>query len=180
MISTTFNWNSENATLTLVANFNEIIFEFIQQTNLTNVHIADVLNSPVDEDEEKYRLERHVVLIQSAGLWGTGCFVKINNTRVIITCAHVINQVNSVNNYYHRTVPIEQNLIAKHLFLDYRIPIKCCARGNPVNSPVKSFLKIHISIKHMTLPYSRCQQMQTFPMHISPFVIQRQPKLVLY
>lgn len=88
VISTTFNWNKENATLTLVANFNEILFEFIQQTNQTNVHIEDGLNGGDKHDFEKY-----VILIQSGETWGSGCFVNVNGTRMIITCAHVIGQV---------------------------------------------------------------------------------------
>lgn len=93
VISTTFSWNSENATLTLVANFNEILYEFIQQTNQTNVHIEDGVNGQLDNEDNKYSLEKHVVLIQSGGTWGSGCFLKIGDVRIIITCAHVIDQV---------------------------------------------------------------------------------------
>lgn len=89
VISTTFNWNKENATLTLVANFNEILFEFVQQTNQTNIFIENHLNG----GDDKHDFEKYVVLIQSGETWGSGCFLNVNGTRMVITCAHVICHV---------------------------------------------------------------------------------------
>lgn len=90
VISTTFDWNKENATLTLVAKFNEIIAEFVHQSMLTNVNIEDELNSTCVLRENESHMENFIVLIQSSTSWGTGCFIKIGDTRLIITCAHVL------------------------------------------------------------------------------------------
>lgn len=103
VISTTFDWNSENATLTLVAKFNEIMTEFVQQSKLTMIDIEDEIGRCQTGDKTgscvavKETFENYIVLIQSADSWGTGCFVKINETRMIITCAHVLeNTLGSV------------------------------------------------------------------------------------
>lgn len=106
VVSTTFDWNSENATLTLVAKFNEIMAEFIEQSKLTSVNIENEYDSCnnvksmsntrvnckalncVSKDSLKF--ENFIVLIQSGESWGSGCFVKINEVRMIITCAHVL------------------------------------------------------------------------------------------
>lgn len=102
VISTTFDWNSENATLTLVAKFDEIMAEFVSQSQLTMVNIENGISSDkclnhFKNDcaaticpKESFALENFIVLIQSADSWGSGCFVKINDTRMIITCAHVL------------------------------------------------------------------------------------------
>lgn len=105
VISTTFDWNSENATLTLVAKFNEIMAEFVEQSKLTSVNIQDeqerchnvnCLNSAkvncraLTCAKDSLSFENFIVLIQSSDSWGSGCFVKINEVRVIITCAHVL------------------------------------------------------------------------------------------
>lgn len=98
VISTTFDWNSENATLTLVAKFNEIMAEFVQQSKLTTIDIEDEIGRCPNEIQkagncmvrQSATLENFIVLIQSADSWGTGCFVKINDTRMIITCSHVL------------------------------------------------------------------------------------------
>lgn len=102
VISTTFDWNRENATLTLVAKFDEIMAEFVTQSQLTTVNIENGMQLEKCEINLKDEctsvscpkgstiLENFIVLIQSAGSWGSGCFVKINDTRMIITCAHVL------------------------------------------------------------------------------------------
>lgn len=104
VISTTFQWNSENATLTLVAKFTEIMAEFVEQNKLISIHIENEFerchkkkskedrnkNSKTLACEKDSTFENFIVLIQSTDNWGSGCFVRINEMRVIITCAHVL------------------------------------------------------------------------------------------
>ncbi|XP_055308925.1 peroxisomal leader peptide-processing protease [Sitodiplosis mosellana] len=106
VVSTTFDWNSENATLTLVAKFNEIMAEFVEQSKLTSINIENEYNSCNNVkyinntkvnckasncvSKDSYKFENFIVLIQSADSWGSGCFVQINEVRMIITCAHVL------------------------------------------------------------------------------------------
>lgn len=114
VISTTFDWNSENATLTLVAKFSEIIAEFVEQSQLTTVNIVDELKNYYCDNSMRYMatttdsknkcsaintkesisFENYIVLIQNIDSWGSGCFVKINEVRMIITCAHVLENHN--------------------------------------------------------------------------------------
>lgn len=93
VISTTFNWNQENATLTLVAKFNEILTEFMHQTQITDANIVDELHNydagsivPANCNP----MENFIVLVQCAANWGSGCFIEIGDARLIITCAHVL------------------------------------------------------------------------------------------
>lgn len=105
VVSTTFDWNSENATLTLVAKFSEIMAEFVEQSKLTSINIEDAYDLCSSEKclnkskpnckalacgKDSLTFENFIVLIQSSNSWGTGCFVKINEVRMIITCAHVL------------------------------------------------------------------------------------------
>lgn len=93
VISTTFDWNNENATLTLVAKFNEILAEFLHQAQVNHVDVVDVSSVCPNMHTKMYRsttMENFIVLIQSSSSWGTGCFIRIGDTRMIITCAHVI------------------------------------------------------------------------------------------
>lgn len=95
VISTTFNWNRENATLTLVAQFNEIITEFMQQTQIMSTSIVDELDN-FDSDSGAVvpancnPMENFIVMVQCESNWGSGCFIEIGDTRLIITCAHVL------------------------------------------------------------------------------------------
>lgn len=105
VISTTFDWNNENATLTLAARFSEIIAEFVEQSQLTTISIDDAQRncdvtqctpnsrntcSAVNCPRDTNQFEDFIVLIQGTNAWGSGCFVKINEFRMIITCAHVL------------------------------------------------------------------------------------------
>lgn len=111
VISTTFAWNNENATLTLVARFSEIIADFVEQCQLTTIRIDDVQRnceatacaqtssarnacSAVNCPRDANKFEDFIVLIQGTNAWGSGCFVKINEFRMIITCAHVLEKHN--------------------------------------------------------------------------------------
>lgn len=93
VISTTFDWNNENATLTLVAKFNEILAEFLHQAQVNNIDVIDVSSICPNKQMKMYRsalMENYIVLIQSSSGWGSGCLIKIGDTRLIITCAHVL------------------------------------------------------------------------------------------
>lgn len=79
VISTTFDWNSENATLTLVAKFNEIMAEFVEQSKLTSVNIqeperclssAKVNCRSLTCGKDSTTFENFIVLIQSSNSWG--------------------------------------------------------------------------------------------------------------
>lgn len=85
VISTTFDWNSENATLTLVAKFNEIMAEFVEQSQLTSVNLQDeqercsngnCSNSTKAKcrsltcGKDSATVENFIVLIQSSNSWG--------------------------------------------------------------------------------------------------------------
>lgn len=82
VISTTFDWNRENATLTLVAKFDEIMAEFIEQSQLTSINIENEFNISCSSSclkstklnckslsKDSLKLENFIVLIQSAGLF---------------------------------------------------------------------------------------------------------------
>lgn len=106
VISTTFDWNSEHALLTLVAKFSEIMAEFVEQCQLTHINIEDEKHTAVAHHTwncqrvnckatqicaiDCFAFENFIVLIQCADSWGSGCLVKINDMRLIITCAHVL------------------------------------------------------------------------------------------
>lgn len=93
VISTTFNWNQENATLTLVARFNEILTEFLHQTQITDANILDELHNSDNDGivaTKSIPMEDFIVMVQCASNWGSGCFIEIGQTRLIITCAHVL------------------------------------------------------------------------------------------
>lgn len=110
VISTTFDWNNEHATLTLVAKFSEIMAEFVEQCKLTCINIEDEKHTTSHTNCTRVNckatqmcatdclaFENFVVLIRCLDSWGSGCFVKINDARVIITCAHVLeNHVGKV------------------------------------------------------------------------------------
>jgi len=50
-------------------------------------------------------MQRSVLLIQSGASWGTGCLLKVNNMKLIITCSHIItaNISSTVNCICNRT-----------------------------------------------------------------------------
>lgn len=121
VISTTFDWNSENATLTLVAKFNEILAEFIEQTNLTNINIQEEMcwndNSQV-MCECEFGFEKFIVLIQTEKTWGSGCFVKVGDTRLIITCAHILDNITTDVICTWKCGRFKSNIIFKNPYFD--------------------------------------------------------------
>lgn len=44
-----------------------------------------------------FSVQQSVLLIQSGASWGTGCLLKINKTKLIITCSHVITAVSLIS-----------------------------------------------------------------------------------
>lgn len=112
VITTSFDWNCENATLTLVARFSEIMAEFVEQSKLYDINFEDEKHITNQTDctnctngtictrvnckatqicaTDCLAFENFIVLIQSFDSFGSGCLVKINDVRVIITCAHVL------------------------------------------------------------------------------------------
>lgn len=145
VVSTTFHWNDENATLTLVAKFEEIIAEFVEQSKLTtinieneyeyyhtkyinNLNVKSKSDPPIGRDSMCF--ENYIVLIQSEQSWGSGCFVKINDHhRVIITCAHILE------NHHDRDVrcswrfgKFKSRIIFKNPHFDQAFDIGICLR----------------------------------------------------
>lgn len=133
VISTTFEWNSENATLTLVAKFNEIMAEFIEQSKLTSISIENeydrCYNKKWRNDSKKncnsltcgkdsMTFENFIVLIQSSYNWGSGCFVRINEMKMIITCAHVLENHNEKVHCTWKFGHFESKVIFKNPYFD--------------------------------------------------------------
>lgn len=92
ILLTSFRWKNEIGQLTLIGNFNEIIDEFIEQSagmlinkkypsNLVHFH----------ENSFAKKAEQSVVMIQINQSWGTGCLVKVDNWKMLLTCAHVVS-----------------------------------------------------------------------------------------
>ncbi|KAG4066930.1 hypothetical protein HA402_007678 [Bradysia odoriphaga] len=84
VINTTFCWNNETAILSLVADYRNITREFLQRVT------SRTIKCPSSESASKCLMQRSVLLIQSGASWGTGCLLKVNGTRMIITCSHII------------------------------------------------------------------------------------------
>ncbi|KAJ6644562.1 Peroxisomal leader peptide-processing protease [Pseudolycoriella hygida] len=91
VINTTFCWNNETAILTLVADYRDIAREFVCRID------SHILKNIQVEPTQKCRMQQPIVFIQSGGSWGTGCLLKINNAKVVITCSHIITVEASSN-----------------------------------------------------------------------------------
>lgn len=157
VVSTTFDWNSENATLTLVAKFNEIMAEFVEQSKLTCINIENEYNSC--NNNVKYvnnmkvncralncvnkdsHFENFIVLIQSSDSWGSGCFVKINEVRMIITCAHVLENHNGKVHCTWKFGHFESKIIFKNPHFDQAFDIAILEA--PPNVPEQYFTKCY-------------------------------------
>lgn len=157
VVSTTFDWNSENATLTLVAKFNEIMAEFVEQSKLTTINIGNEYDSCnhvkskniskvngksvtcVSRDSSKF--ENFIVLIQSADCWGTGCFVKINEAKMIITCAHVLENHDGNVHCTWKFGHFETKIIFKNPHFDQAFDIAILEA--PRNVPESYFTKCY-------------------------------------
>lgn len=156
VVSTTFDWNSENATLTLVAKFNEIMAEFVEQSKLTCVNIHDeneqcnngnyLKNTKANcrsltcaKDSSTF--ENFIVLIQSSDSWGSGCFVKINEVRVVITCAHVFENHNGKVHCTWKLGHFQSNIIFKNPHFDEAFDIAIL--DAPPDIPEKYFTRCY-------------------------------------
>lgn len=157
VVSTTFHWNSENATLTLVAKFNEIMAEFVNQSKLTTINIENELDTWTSKKDTnnllvnckamscigKYLMpfENFIVLIKSAENWGSGCFVKINEVRVIITCAHVLENHDGNVHCTWKFGHFQSRIIFKNPFFDQAFDIAILEA--PQNVPETYFTKCY-------------------------------------
>lgn len=146
VISTIFDWNSENATLTLVAKFNEILAEFIEQTNLTNINVQEEM-SWAEKNNVPYGceagFEKFIVLIQTDKTWGSGCFVKIGDTRLIITCAHILDTVTTDVVCTWKCGRFRSNIIFKNPYFDQAYDIAIL--DVPDDIPDRYFTKCYSS-----------------------------------
>lgn len=154
VVSTTFDWNSENATLTLVAKFSEIMAEFVEQSKLTSINIEDecdsILNC-ISSDKvnakaltcakDSVAFENFIILIQSSDSWGSGCFVKINEVRVIITCAHVLENHDGKVRCTWKGGHFESEIIFKNPHFDEAFDIAILEA--PQNIPEQYFTKCY-------------------------------------
>lgn len=158
VISTTFDWNSENATLTLVAKFDEIMAEFVEQCKLTSINIEDEyehlqctkyisdtkLNcKSLTCAKESFSFENFIVLIQSTENWGSGCFVKINDMRMIITCAHVLENHDGNVRCTWKFGHFESKIIFKNPHFDEAFDIAILG--------TKLFISIYYKIFHLPI-----------------------------
>lgn len=146
VISTTFNWNQENATLTLVAKFNEIITEFMHQTQITDASIVDELHG-FDVDAvapaKCHPMENFIVLVQCATNWGSGCFIEIGQTRLIITCAHVLENHGESVECTWKYGRFSSKIIFKNPHYDQAFDIAILEA--PSSIPDKYFTRCHTS-----------------------------------
>lgn len=145
VISTTFDWNNENATLTLVARFNEILAEFVHQSQVSDINIEDEIKLPALKVkpicEQSAKMENFIVLIQSSSSWGSGCFIKIGDMRLIITCAHVLenNDDSVLCTWKHGR--FSSNVIFVNPFYDEAFDIAILEA--PADIPEKHFTRCH-------------------------------------
>lgn len=173
VVSTTFHWNSENATLTLVARFNEIIAEFVNQSGLTTINFE---NEHENCSNMKYTsilksnckamssmpFENFIVLIQSGDNWGSGCFVKINEVRMIITCAHVLENHNGNVRCTWKFGHFESTILFKNPYFDQAFDIAILEVPQERNVPEQFFTKCY------TIPTKIGQTVYSSGFHI-PF-----------
>lgn len=156
VISTTFDWNNENATLTLVARFSEIIAEFVEQSQLTTISIDDVPRncdtalckpnarngcSAVNCTPPTNPFEDFIVLIQGTNAWGSGCFVKINEFRMVITCAHVLDKHNGDVRCTWKFGTFNSEVIFKNP--DYDVAYDIAILEAPANVPEQYFTQCY-------------------------------------
>ncbi|EDW73936.1 uncharacterized protein Dwil_GK21671 [Drosophila willistoni] len=89
VICTSFQRQQENVNLTLAANFGYLFKNFMDQLGIP------IASFNLPRDSTNFPWERTIVVIQSQGQQGTGTFIKVRNKRFILTCGHVVGQVNS-------------------------------------------------------------------------------------
>ncbi|XP_013100228.2 peroxisomal leader peptide-processing protease [Stomoxys calcitrans] len=89
IISTTFQRNNENLQMTMAANFAYLLRDFMNQLGIKITSIT------IPREPSNFAWERTMVVIEANGNQGTGTFVKVQNKKFIITCSHVVFQVNS-------------------------------------------------------------------------------------
>ncbi|KAM8711789.1 hypothetical protein ACLKA7_012318 [Drosophila subpalustris] len=89
IICTSFQREQENVNLTLAANFGYLLRDFMKQLG-TPITMFNLSREP-----SNFAWERTIVVIESSGQQGTGTFIKVHNKRFILTCAHVVGQVNA-------------------------------------------------------------------------------------
>uniref|UniRef100_A0A1A9WJX7 Peroxisomal leader peptide-processing protease n=1 Tax=Glossina brevipalpis TaxID=37001 RepID=A0A1A9WJX7_9MUSC len=89
IISTSFQYNRESINMTLVANFAYLMRDFIKQLGIKITSIT------MPREPSNFAWERFLVIIEAGGNQGTGTFVKVQNKKFILTCSHVVFQVNS-------------------------------------------------------------------------------------
>lgn len=87
IIGTTFRWKgTENATMTLVASFAEIVDEFLRQSMMCgSLRVQRAITTG-----QQHSLAKSVLLIEVGSSSGSGFFARVNGERFIITCAHVV------------------------------------------------------------------------------------------
>ncbi|KAH8413819.1 hypothetical protein KR222_008839 [Zaprionus bogoriensis] len=89
IICTSFQREQENVNLTLAANFGYLLRDFMRQLG-TPIATLSLAREP-----SNFAWERTIAVIESAGQQGTGTFIKVQNKRFILTCAHVVGRPNS-------------------------------------------------------------------------------------
>ncbi|XP_034476830.1 uncharacterized protein LOC117783517 [Drosophila innubila] len=89
IICTSFQRDQENVNLTLAANFGYLLRDFMEQLG-TPITMFNLTREP-----SNFAWERTIAVIESSGQQGTGTFIKVHNKRFILTCAHVVGQVNA-------------------------------------------------------------------------------------
>lgn len=89
IICTSFQRDQENINLTLAANFGYLLSDFMEQLG-TPITMFNITREP-----SNFSWERTIAVIESSGQQGTGTFIKVHNKRFILTCAHVVGQLNA-------------------------------------------------------------------------------------
>ncbi|KAM7345536.1 peroxisomal leader peptide-processing protease [Cochliomyia hominivorax] len=89
IICTAFQRNNENLQMTMAANFAHLLRDFMQQLG---IKITTIM---LPREPSNFAWERALVVIEAAGNQGTGTLVRVQNKKFILTCSHVVFQVNS-------------------------------------------------------------------------------------
>ncbi|XP_031627413.1 peroxisomal leader peptide-processing protease [Contarinia nasturtii] len=131
--------------------------EFIEQSKLTSINIENELDIYHDSKfnnrdafdykslnyvrQDSLKFENFIVLIQSGESWGSGCFVKIKEVRMIITCAHVLENHNGNVHCTWKFGHFESKIIFKNPYFDEAFDIAILEA--PQNIPEQNFTKCY-------------------------------------
>uniref|UniRef100_A0A1A9V209 Peroxisomal leader peptide-processing protease n=1 Tax=Glossina austeni TaxID=7395 RepID=A0A1A9V209_GLOAU len=89
IVRTSFQYDQGRIDMTLVANFAYLLRDFMKQLGIK------ITSFTLPREPSDFAWERSLVIIEATGKQGTGTFVKVQKKKFILTCSHVVFEVNS-------------------------------------------------------------------------------------